>query len=257
MQCGVDRNECRQCMREPEVQCWVSAHCPAHLAQHYRRCVPRHVQRAPRYVPPAQCHGRPDAAQACCTGLRVRPTPAISTSTTSPACKNTFGERPNPTPDGVPVMITVPANSVVPRESSETMRATEWIINDVEESCMTTPFTRVTMRSACGSGTADAGVTALIGQKVSKPLPRQNCPPPPSRCRCHRHAARHRRAATAAVTLPSRCHCAVHRRRRGNKSFLLVISTHEGHFFVWRRKRDPHFSHVVARACKIRMQLCC
>ena len=96
-------------------------------------------------------------------------------------------------------MITVPASSVVPRESSETMRATEWIINDVEESCMTTPFTRVTMRSACGSGTAEAGVTALIGQKVSKPLPRQNCPPPPSRC--HQRAVTSFAAAYPPITV--------------------------------------------------------
>jgi hypothetical protein len=40
-----------------------------------------------------------------------------------------------------------------------------------------------------------------------------------------------------------------------NTSSILVLFSHGGHSFVWRGKRDPQFSHAVARACKIRMQL--
>ena len=38
-------------------------------------------------------------------------------------------------------------------------------------------------------------------------------------------------------------------------SSLLVLFSHWGDFFLWLRTRDPQFSHVVARACKIRVPL--
>jgi hypothetical protein len=62
-------------------------------------------------------------------------------------------------------------------------------MSEVDESCITVPLRRVTTRSDCGSRTAEAGTMAPIGQNVSKPLPRQNWPPPPSRC--------HQRAVTS------------------------------------------------------------
>lgn len=46
--------------------------------------------------------------------FRTMPTPSISTSTTSPSLRNSF--RKYPTPAGVPVIITVPLRSVVPRD---------------------------------------------------------------------------------------------------------------------------------------------
>ena len=38
-------------------------------------------------------------------------------------------------------------------------------------------------------------------------------------------------------------------------SSFIVLFSHEGHFSMWLRMRDPHFSHVVARTCKIRVPL--
>ena len=83
----------------------------------------------------------------------------------------------------------MPAASVMPRERSAMIRATGWIIAEVWPSCITVPLTRVTSRSACGSGTDAAGASGPIGQKVSKLLPRLNWPPDPSRC--------HQRALTS------------------------------------------------------------
>ena len=49
-----------------------------------------------------------NAGYAAATGFVNRPMPSISTSTRSPACKKTGGFRANPTPCGVPVLMTSP-----------------------------------------------------------------------------------------------------------------------------------------------------
>ncbi len=54
------------------------------------------------------------------TGFRNTPIRSISTSTTSPACKNTGGLRAAPTPGGVPVKITSPGASVHTSETYDT-----------------------------------------------------------------------------------------------------------------------------------------
>src|SRR5690606_8268152 len=65
-------------------------------------------------TPAARRAGRADESdQACATiGLRSRPTPSISTSTTSPGFMNLGGLRLHPTPAGVPVTITSPGTRV-------------------------------------------------------------------------------------------------------------------------------------------------
>src|SRR5690606_22708075 len=95
-----------------------------------------------------------------------------------------------PTPAGVPVRITVPAGSVAPQQSSAMSARAEKIIFAVVSSCIVSPITPQRIPSDCGSGTCPAGVTCgPSGQKVSKLLPRKNCPPDPDFC--------HQRALTS------------------------------------------------------------
>ena len=68
------------------------------------------------------------------TGLRREPTPGISTSITSPSWRNRGGSWLAPTPAGVPVRMTVPAGSVVPRLRSEMSTDTGNSMSEVDAS---------------------------------------------------------------------------------------------------------------------------
>ena len=57
----------------------------------------------------------------------------------------------SPQPHGVPVRTTSPGSSVKLREQKASSSATPKTISAVEESCITSPFTRVHSDSACGS----------------------------------------------------------------------------------------------------------
>src|SRR5262249_39785336 len=85
------------------------------------------------------------------TGLRSRPMPSISASTTSPFLRKIGGSRPAPTPAGVPVEMTSPGSSVVNVEIIATIAATGKIICPVLASCIVLPLTRSFIASACGS----------------------------------------------------------------------------------------------------------
>jgi hypothetical protein len=123
-----------------------------------------------------------DTASRCCTYstavpliaqnltlFAILPIPSTSISTKSPSFKNPFGSMKNPTPLGVPVIITVPFRNVVPRLRCAMICLTVQIISSVPVLCLSSPFTLVVYDSFCGSGIAAASTTAgPIGAKLSK-----------------------------------------------------------------------------------------
>ena len=106
--------------------------------------------------------------------LRRRDPEVIVIVMTSPCFRKRGGVCPAPTPAGVPVRITVPVASVIPRESSATISRTPTIIVDVDACCTIAPFSRVMISRSCGSATASAFTIGPIGQNVSKLFPRTN-----------------------------------------------------------------------------------
>src|SRR5690606_8787831 len=98
------------------------------------------------------------------TGLVTRPTPGISTSTTSPL-------RRGPTPEGVPVAMRSPGSSVMIELMYSMSTGIEKAISDARPCCRTSPFTlQITSRLAGSMPSAATGVPT--GQKVSKPFAR-------------------------------------------------------------------------------------
>ena len=84
------------------------------------------------------------------------------------------GFMPVPTPEGVPVRMTVPGRRVVEPERKAMRVGTSKIMSAVLESCMVWPLRMVRMRSALGLGISSRVTMAgPRGQKVSKVLPRR------------------------------------------------------------------------------------
>ena len=105
--------------------------------------------------------------------------PSIDTVTTSPSASSTGGSRKIPTPPGVPVAITSPGSSVNAIEQWLMIAATPKYICAVLACCRTSPLTRHSISSACGSGISSAVTSAgPIGQNVSSDLPRVHWPSP-------------------------------------------------------------------------------
>ena len=83
----------------------------------------------------SQSEACPDFSDYAFTGFESRPMPSISTTTSSPAFRKMGGLRAKPTPCGVPVLITSPGSSVIPREMKAMSSRTLKIILSVLESC--------------------------------------------------------------------------------------------------------------------------
>ena len=106
------------------------------------------------------------------------PIPSTSISTSSPSPTKPLGSMNNPTPLGVPVIMAVPALSVVPLDKCSTICATVQIISSVPVSCLFCPLTFVVYFNFCGSGiTSLLTMTGPIGAKLSKDLAYPNWPP--------------------------------------------------------------------------------
>ena len=123
--------------------------------------------------PDAECYAP------CTIGLRSTPIFSISTSQTSPGFSQGCGLRAMATPEGVPVMMMSPGSSVMTLLSSCTRVGTSKIRSSVLLSCMTSPLTRVMMRSGAPPGGSSSDVT-MSGPKPpvpSKFLPSVNWPP--------------------------------------------------------------------------------
>ncbi len=101
--------------------------------------------------------------------------PATAQVMTSPSRRNTGGSRATPTPAGVPVRITVPGSSVRSDERNSTSAGTAKTISEVEESCITSPFSVAVSRRSEGS--RSVAMHGPRGQKLSKLLARTHCRP--------------------------------------------------------------------------------
>lgn len=140
----------------------------------------------------------------------VLPSCSTTTSTTSPFLRYTgVGFIPIATPEGVPVIITVPFSRVVPWLTKLTMSRTENSMSFVFESCRTSPFTRVCRRRLSAAPTSCSKSQSLrhntcscrhwfiltfretsTGPRtanLSKPLLKHHCGTPPAKAgsRCH------------------------------------------------------------------------
>ena len=101
----------------------------------------------------------------------IRPIPEISTSTTSPSMSSAGGDRATPTPAGVPVMITVPFRSVIPRLKYLIRLDTSNIKSSVLPSCLNAPLTLVLRERVLGSDIkCREHMTGPKGANLSKDL---------------------------------------------------------------------------------------
>src|ERR1044071_1072759 len=106
-----------------------------------------------------------------------RPMPSMSPSTLSPGLRNTGGTRAKPTPEGVPVLMMSPGSSVIPADRLSMIVGMSKIMSRVLPSCITSPLTRQTSRTCCGSGRALlCTIHGPSGQKVSRDFPLYHCP---------------------------------------------------------------------------------
>lgn len=101
----------------------------------------------------------------------ITPRLSISTSTTSPSRNHTGGFIARPTPDGVPVIITVPGRSVLPLLRNLTMVSMPNSRSSVRVSCRSSPLTLVVSRRLPVLGRAWCDVmTGPMGANLSKDL---------------------------------------------------------------------------------------
>ncbi|KAF6793011.1 fungal specific transcription factor [Colletotrichum musicola] len=115
----------------------------------------------------------------------------ILTSTTSPSTRYPGGFIPMPTPDGVPVRITVPGSNVVPWLQNATISSTLKSKSPVLSCCLSSPLTNVcSSKSLALPTTAGETSTGDRGQNLSKPLLKHHCGTPPALAgsRCHARA---------------------------------------------------------------------
>ncbi|KAF1734791.1 hypothetical protein CRV24_003710 [Beauveria bassiana] len=110
--------------------------------------------------------------------LRSVPSPPKLISTTSPSLRNVLGSMKSPTPDGVPVIISVPFLSVVPCDANEMSCRTVQIMSAVVDACRRSPLTLVSSVRSWGSGTTRGeAMTGPMGANPSKDLQNENWPP--------------------------------------------------------------------------------
>ena len=83
--------------------------------------------------------------------LRKTPSPSISMIISSSDFSQRCGERPSPTPGGVPVLIMSPASSATMDERYAISSGIMKIMSRVFADCMTSPLSVSRMSSACGS----------------------------------------------------------------------------------------------------------
>ena len=101
--------------------------------------------------------------------------PSISIRTTSPGPSHFGGSKPMPTPDGVPVAMTSPGYSVMPREQVSISVSMPKIMSGVRASWRSSPLTQPRTRVSRASSSSAVTIHGPIGQKVSKFLPRSHC----------------------------------------------------------------------------------
>src|SRR5271166_3432227 len=111
------------------------------------------------------------------TRCACRPSPSTPSDIVSPALRKRCGFLPEPTPGGVPVVMTSPGSRIMNCEMYETSVLTPKIMVAVEPVCMRSPLTSRNMLSFCTSAIS-SGVTSQgpRGPKVGALLPFTHCP---------------------------------------------------------------------------------